>query len=145
MSALATAQAKEPVREDAAVEEGIELVLDELRQACGGGLLGLGEEGLGAVQRVLLGPVALVVDGRAIGRTGDAADRWLARAAPEVMSSGGLKLYYASQSPSRAPTCGCPPTCACPNPAGAPTGEAGFPGGRGADPARPKDAKIEPE
>ena len=59
--------------QDAALEEGVELVFDELRQGGAGGLLGLGEEGLGvllhkAVQRGLLGPVAFVVDRGAIGR-----------------------------------------------------------------------------
>ena len=53
--------------------EGVELVLDERQQAGAGGLLGLAEEDLGvalqqAVQRGLLGTVALVVNRRAIGR-----------------------------------------------------------------------------
>jgi hypothetical protein len=48
--AVSAAQAKEAVREDAALEEGVELVLDELRQAGAGVPLDLGEEGL----RVLL-------------------------------------------------------------------------------------------
>ncbi len=67
MAAVGAAQAQEAVRQDAALEEGVELVFDELRQVGAGGLLGLGEEGLGvllhkAVQRGLLGPVTLVVD-----------------------------------------------------------------------------------
>ena len=66
VAAVAAAQAQEAVRQDAALEEGVEFVLDELRQAGAGGLLGLGEEGLGvlmhqAVQRRLLRAVALVV------------------------------------------------------------------------------------
>jgi len=67
------ARAKEAVSQGAALEKGVELVLDELRQAGAGGILGLGEEGLGvllqqAVPRGLLGTVALVVDRGAIGR-----------------------------------------------------------------------------
>ena len=66
-------EAQEAMGQDAALEEGVGLVLDELRQAGTGGLLGLDEEGLGvllhqAVQRGLLGAVALVVDRRAIRR-----------------------------------------------------------------------------
>ena len=72
VAAIATAQAQEAVRQDAALKKRVELVLDELRQA-GAGLLGLGEEGLSvllhqAVQRGLLGTVALVLDRRAIRR-----------------------------------------------------------------------------
>jgi len=54
------------VRRDAALQEGVELVSDELRQASAIGLLGLGDEGLGlllyqAVQRGQIGAVALVL------------------------------------------------------------------------------------
>ena len=71
MTARAAAQAQEAVRQDAAFQEGVELVTDELRQPGAGGLFGLGDETLGmllhqAVQRGLLGPVALVVDRGAI-------------------------------------------------------------------------------
>ena len=73
LAAVAAVQAQEAVRQDAALEECIELVFDEGRQArtCGG--LHVGEEGLGvllhqAVQRGLLGPVALVVDRGTIRR-----------------------------------------------------------------------------
>ena len=73
VAAVAAVQAQEAVRQDAALEECIELVFDEGRQArtCGG--LHVGEEGLGvllhqAVQRGLLGPVALVVDQGTIRR-----------------------------------------------------------------------------
>lgn len=57
--------------QDAALQEGMEFVFDELRQAGTGGLLGLGKEALGvllhqAIQRGLLGSVALVVDRRAV-------------------------------------------------------------------------------
>jgi len=60
------AQALDAVRRDAALQEGVELVSDELRQASAIGLLGLGDEGLGlllyqAVQRGQLGAVALVL------------------------------------------------------------------------------------
>ena len=48
VAAVATAQAQEAVGQDAALEEGVELVLDEVRQDGAGGLLGLGEEALWA-------------------------------------------------------------------------------------------------
>jgi hypothetical protein len=59
------------VGQDAASEEGVELVLDELRQVGTGGLFGLSEERRGmllhqAVQGGLLGSVARVVDRGAI-------------------------------------------------------------------------------
>ena len=71
VAARAAAQPQEPVRQDAAFQEGVELVTDELRQPGTCGLFGLGEETLSmllhqAVQRGLLGPVALVVDRGAI-------------------------------------------------------------------------------
>ena len=60
MPAVAAAQPQEAVRQDAAFQEGVELVTDELRQPGTGGLFGLGKETLGmllhqAVQRGLLG------------------------------------------------------------------------------------------
>jgi len=66
-------QAQKAVGQDAAFEEGVELVLDELRQAGAGCGLSLLEEGRGvllhqAVQRGLLGSVALVVDRGAVRR-----------------------------------------------------------------------------
>ena len=75
MAAVAAVQAQEAVRRDAAFEEGIEPVLDELRQV-GAGLglsLSLRDEGRGvllhqAVQRGLFRAVALVVDWDAIRR-----------------------------------------------------------------------------
>ncbi len=59
--------------QDAALQEGVELVLHELRQAGPGGGFGLGEEGRGvlldkAVQRGLLGAVTFVVDRGAVAR-----------------------------------------------------------------------------
>ena len=73
MAAVVAAQAQETVRQDAAPKKRVELVLEELRQAGTGGLFGLGEEGLRvllhqAVQRGLLGTVALVLDRRASRR-----------------------------------------------------------------------------
>ena len=70
LAAVAAVQPQEAVGQDAAVEEGVELVLDELRQIGAGSGLGLGDEGRSvllhqAVQRGLLGPVALIVDRRA--------------------------------------------------------------------------------
>ena len=73
MAAFAAAQSQEAVREDAAFEESVELVFDELRQVGAGSVFGLGEEGRGvllnqAVQRGLFRAVALVVDRGAIRR-----------------------------------------------------------------------------
>jgi hypothetical protein len=70
---LGTAEAEEAARQDAAFEEYAELVLVELREACASAFLDLGEEGPGvsqhhAIQRGLLGTVALVVDWGVIGR-----------------------------------------------------------------------------
>ena len=72
VAAVGAAQAQEAVSEDAAFEEGVELVLHELRQVGAGGIFGLGKEGRSvlqhqAVQRGLLGAVALVVNRRPIG------------------------------------------------------------------------------
>jgi len=73
VAAVATAQPQETVREDAALEERVELVVDELRQTGAGGLLGSSEKTLSvqqhlAVQRGPLGAVALVLDRGAIRR-----------------------------------------------------------------------------
>jgi hypothetical protein len=62
------------VRQDAALEEGVELVLDEPGQFGAGAGLGVGGDEAGcvllheAIQRGLLGTVALEVDRGAIGR-----------------------------------------------------------------------------
>ena len=73
MAAVAAVHAQEAVGQDAALQEGVELVLDELRQVGAGSVFGLGEEGCGvllhqAVQRGLFRAVALVVDRGAIPR-----------------------------------------------------------------------------
>ena len=73
MAAVAAAHTQEAVGQDAASEEGVELVFDELRQVGDGGAFGLGEEGRRlqlhqAVQRGLFRVVALVVGRGAIGR-----------------------------------------------------------------------------
>ena len=73
IAAVAAAQAQEAVGQDPAFEEGVELVLNELRQASACSVFGLGDEGRGvllhqAVQRGLFRAVALVVNRRAIGR-----------------------------------------------------------------------------
>jgi hypothetical protein len=65
--------APETVGQDAALQEGVELVLHELRQVDAGSFFGLGEEGRSvllheAVQRGLLRAVALVVNRGAIRR-----------------------------------------------------------------------------
>ena len=61
------------MRQDAALKKGLELVLQELRQAGARAGVDLGEEGRGvllhqAVKRGLLGAVALAVNRGAIGR-----------------------------------------------------------------------------
>ncbi|MCU0921673.1 MAG: hypothetical protein MUF16_15290 [Burkholderiaceae bacterium] len=73
MAALAAAQPQEAVGEDAALEEGVELVFDEARQFGAGAGLGVRNEAgrvllHQAVQRGLLGAMALVVDRGAIRR-----------------------------------------------------------------------------
>jgi len=73
VAAVAAAQAQEAVGQDAAFEEGVELVFDELRQFGAGLSLNLREEGRRvllhqAVQRGLFRAVALVMDRGAIRR-----------------------------------------------------------------------------
>ena len=70
-SSLSCPQAQEAVRQDVALQEGVELVTDELRQPGTGALFGLGEERRGmllhqAVQRGLLGAATRAVDRGAI-------------------------------------------------------------------------------
>ena len=85
MAAVAAAQAQEAMRQDAAFEEGVELVFDELRQLGAGSVFGLSEESRGvllhqAVQRGLFRAMAFVVDRGAIRRPlGLAADGLHAR------------------------------------------------------------------
>ena len=67
MAAIPAAQPQEAVGEDTALQEGVELVLDKLRQVGAGSVFGLCEEGRSmllhqAVQRGLLGSVVRVVD-----------------------------------------------------------------------------------
>jgi hypothetical protein len=67
VAAVTVAQSQEAVGQDAAFEEGPELIPDELRQVGASSVFGLGEEGYGvllhkAVWRGLLRAVALVVD-----------------------------------------------------------------------------------
>ena len=105
------AQPQEAVRQDAALEEGVELILDESRQLGSGVGLGVGDEAgcvplHQTVQRGLLGTVAFVVDWGARPAPSGAVGRWLAREAPEVVSSD-LKPRTASQSLCRASTYGC--------------------------------------
>ena len=49
MPAVGAAQTKKAVGQIAALEEGVELVFDELRQAGAADLFGRGEEGLGVL------------------------------------------------------------------------------------------------
>ncbi|MFO1225318.1 hypothetical protein [Roseateles sp.] len=72
MAALAAAQPEEAMRQDAALEEGVKLVLDESRQLSAGAGLGVRDEAGSVllhhvVQRGLLGAVAFVVE-RCAGR-----------------------------------------------------------------------------
>lgn len=71
VTAVATEEAKEAVRQNTALDEGVELVFDEGRQAraCGG--FDLREECLGmqSVQRGQLRATTLAVNRDAIGRT----------------------------------------------------------------------------
>jgi len=85
---VGAAQAQEAMGQDAAFEEGVEPILDELRQVGAGSVFGLGEEGHGvflhqAVQRGLFRAVALVMDLGAIRRPlalpADGLDAWLPR------------------------------------------------------------------
>ena len=101
---VAAAQAQEAVGRDAACEEGVELVLDELRQVGAGSVFGLGEVGRGvllnqAVQRGLLRAVAIASEPERYPASAGAAGQWLAREAPEVVISDGLKPGSAPQSP----------------------------------------------
>jgi hypothetical protein len=71
VAAVTAAQSQEAAGQDAAFEEGVELILDELRQVGASSVFGLGEEGCGvllheAVWRGLFRAVALVVDRGAI-------------------------------------------------------------------------------
>ena len=73
VAAVAATQAQEVVRLPGALQESVELVLHELRQAGAGGDVSLGKEGLGVllhqpVQHGPLGAVAPVVDRGAIVR-----------------------------------------------------------------------------
>ncbi len=70
---LSAAQPQEAVRQDAALEEGVELVLDDTRQFTAGAGFSVRDEAgrvllHQAVQRGLLGAVAPVVDRGAIRR-----------------------------------------------------------------------------
>ena len=71
VAALAAAQPQDAVRQDAALEDGVELVLDEPGQLRFGAGLGVSDEAgrvllYQAVQGGLLGTMAFVVDWRAI-------------------------------------------------------------------------------
>jgi hypothetical protein len=49
VAAVAAAQSQEAVGQDSAFEEGVELILDELRQVGASNVFGLGEEGCGVL------------------------------------------------------------------------------------------------
>ena len=83
VAAVAAVQAQEAVGQDAAFEEGVELVLHELRQVGAGSVFGLGDEGRGmllhqAVQRGLFRAVALASEQGCHPAPAGAAGQWLA-------------------------------------------------------------------
>ena len=98
------------MRQDSAFEEGLALVLHELRQVGAGSAFGLLEKSRGvllnqAVQNGLFRAVALVVN-RGARRPAGAAGKWVARRAPGVMNPHGLKFCAAPRSPlCRLPMC----------------------------------------
>jgi hypothetical protein len=72
-AAVTTARAQKAVGQDGALEEGVELVFDELRQIGLGGGFGFGEEGSVVLMRQggtawSVGAVSLAVDQRAVRR-----------------------------------------------------------------------------
>ena len=92
------------VGRDATLQEGIELVLGQLRQVGASSVLRLRNEGRGvlldqAVQRGLLRAVAFGADGGCHPAPGGAPGRWLAREAPGLVRPHGLKPCCAQQSP----------------------------------------------
>lgn len=116
MPTVAVAQPQEAAHQDAAFEEGIELVLDELRQVGAGGGFDFGEDGrcvllYPAVQRRLLRAVTLPWSGAPAGARG-AAVRWLARVAHvETAARHGLKPSGVPPSPLVVPALWLLPSC----------------------------------
>ncbi len=101
MPAVTAAKPQESVGQDAALEECVELVLDELRQIGPGCRLCLGDEGRGvllhqSVQRGLLGAVALVVNRppirRPLGLSADGLHAMLPRLGPRTVLSSAPRL-----------------------------------------------------
>ena len=75
MAAIGAAQVQVTVRQDAALDEGVELAPDDLRQAGVGGRLALREEGLRvllkqAVKRGLFGAVGNAADANVLEQCG---------------------------------------------------------------------------
>ena len=102
------------MRQDAALQEGVELVLDELRQVGAGSDFGLGEECRGvllhqAVQRGLLGAVKLVVDlgaiRRPLGLPADGLHEGLPKWRARTVSSRALPI---NRPQCRLPVCAHP-------------------------------------
>ena len=120
VAAFAAVQPQETVGQDAAFEKGVELVFDEARQLRSGTGLGVGDEAgrmllHQAVQgRSARGGAARSGAGRRPAPSG-AVGRRLAREAPEVVSSDGLKLAHGvaialSGAYLRVPACRCLPS-----------------------------------
>ena len=116
VAAVPAAQPQEAVGQDAALQKSVELVLDELRQVGPGGGFGLGEEGRGvllhqAVQRGLLGAVALVVNGGTLRYQGGSTGSLHALLTPGRPAEA-LSESPASAWPTRRATASYPPTFA---------------------------------
>ena len=111
MPAVAAAQAQEAVGQDAAFEEGVELVFDEPRQRGPGAGLGVGDEACRvllhqAVQLGLLGAVAFVVE--PVGWGGPRCARSRARR-PPAGDRHGRGAAQSGSAQRRSDRRACPP------------------------------------
>ena len=86
MAAVAAAQPQEAVRQDAALDEGVELVVDELRQVGAGSVFGLGEAGRSVLLHQAVGPGLLRAVALAVDR-GASSARWGCRPMACTMGS----------------------------------------------------------
>jgi hypothetical protein len=114
VAALAAARAVEPMRQDAALEVGLELVLDEAWQIRSGAGRGVRDEAGRvlldqAMQRGLLAAVALVAERRAVRRPAEAAGQVASTMAPEGVGPNGLRPCFSPQSLRGLPADVCPP------------------------------------
>jgi hypothetical protein len=115
MAAVTAAQPQKTVGQDAALDEGVELVFDEPGQLGAGAGLGVGDEAgrvlvHQAVQRGLLGAVALVRDRSAIGYPTGLLHRGLhALFASSRRPADALNENPSNSSPAPPATASCPP------------------------------------